>query len=109
MNLIIVGVRLLIGAIVVAILAVAALPLLALRDLARGGTGFGLCQDVTGPCGNSYFAGFELIVGLALVLAALLGAVAVLMRLLRRLTTSQTLDAAGVPRGYRQTGSLWRS
>jgi len=103
----VVGLRIVIGVIVAGIVAVAAFPLLVLRDLSNGGTGFGLCQNGVGACENSYFSGFELIGVLTLLLFALLGLLALVLRLLRAVQKHQAMKAAGVPMGIRETGSLW--
>lgn len=67
--------RVAIGSLIAAVLAIAIIPLLVLRDLNSGGTGWGLCSEGIGGCSNSYFAGFELV---AIVLVALFGALALL-------------------------------
>lgn len=103
----VVGLRVAIGAVVMAIIGVAATPLLVLRDLSNGGTGWGLCAEGVGACENSYFSGFELVAGLILVLFGLLGLLAVLVRLLRIVQKHQAMKAAGVPMGLRETGSVW--
>jgi uncharacterized membrane protein len=102
----VVGLRIAIGAIVLAIVGVAAAPLLVLRDLSNGGTGWGLCAEGVGACENSYFSGFELVGGLVLVLFALLGLLAVFLRTLRIVQKRQAMRDAGVPMGLRETGSL---
>lgn len=103
----VVALRILIGAVVVAIIGVAAFPLLVVRDLSEGGTGFGLCDGGVGACENSYFSGFEIVAGLVLVLFALLGVLALLWRFMRLVQKRQAMKAAGVPMGIRETGSLW--
>lgn len=103
----VVGLRIAIGAVVLAIVGVAATPLLVLRDLSNGGTGWGLCAEGVGACENSYFSGFEFIGGLILVLFALLGLLAVLWRTLRLVQKRQAMRDAGVPMGLRETGSVW--
>ena len=103
----VVGLRIAIGAVVAAIVAVAATPLLVIRDLSNGGTGLGLCDGGVGVCENSYFTGFELVAVLIGVLFALLAVLAVLLRVLRIIQKRQAMQAAGVPMGIRETGSLW--
>jgi hypothetical protein len=66
------SIRILVIAIIVAIVAVALLPLAVLLDLAGGGDGFGLCTGGIGACQTSYFDGPELIGVLGLVLFLLL-------------------------------------
>jgi len=65
-------IRVLVIAIIVAIIAVALLPLGVLLDLAGGGDGFGLCTGGIGDCRTSYFDGPELLGVLGLVLFLLL-------------------------------------
>jgi len=67
--------RVAIGSLIAVVLAIAIVPLLVLRDLNSGGTGWGLCSEGIGGCSTSYFAGFELI---AVLLLALFGALALL-------------------------------
>jgi hypothetical protein len=64
--------RLLIGAIIAAIVAVTLLPLLVLVDLAGGGTGWGLCREGLSSCRTSYFDGPELLAMLMVVVFVLL-------------------------------------
>jgi hypothetical protein len=75
--------RVILVALVVAVGAVAAIPLLVLRDLTTGGTGWGLCPDGIANCTTSYFAGFELVCGLVLALVALLAVLRLAIRSLR--------------------------
>jgi hypothetical protein len=87
--------RVLIGVLIAAIIGIALIPLFILLDLRSGGTGWGLCAGGFGACRTSYFAGFELIAGLLLVMMALVLAIGVLMRLLRYLRERQS--GRGVP------------
>ena len=64
--------RIVIGLLVAAALAVAVVPVLVVLDLNDGGTGWGLCQGGLDACENSYFAGPELLAAGFVVLAALL-------------------------------------
>ena len=75
--------RLVIGALVAALVVVAAIPLLVLRDLTNGGTGWGLCDQGLSSCTNSYFSGFELVAGLMLALLLVLTGLRVATRTLR--------------------------
>ena len=103
---IVVGLRIAIGAVIAALVAVAMTPLFVLRDLSSGGTGLGLCADGIGACENSYFSGFEIVFGLALVLFVMVVGLGALLRFLR---IAQRRDALrqGAPRGRsRTTGSL---
>lgn len=65
-------IRFLVIGIIVAIVAVALLPLTVLLDLASGGDGFGLCTGGIGACRTSYFDGPELLGVLGVVLFLLL-------------------------------------
>ena len=68
-------VRLVRAILVVAAVALAAIPLFVLLDLAQGGTGYGLCPGGVTECRNPYTAAPELsallTVGLIVVLAGL--------------------------------------
>jgi hypothetical protein len=64
--------RLVIGVIIAAIVAVTLLPLLVLVDLAGGGSGFGLCEEGITSCRTSYFDGPELLAMLMLLVFILL-------------------------------------
>lgn len=60
--------RVVIAGLILAVAGIAAVPLFVLRDLNRGGSGWGLCPDGLDDCSTSYFTGFELIAWLALAL-----------------------------------------
>lgn len=72
--------RMLIGALVVIAIVLALVPLLAALDLARGGSGFGICPDGVWLCASPYLPVVRLtgLVGLGM------GASAVAIRLARR-------------------------
>ncbi len=72
-------------ALVVAAVALAAVPLFVLLDLAQGGTGFGLCPGGIARCRNPYTAAPELSTGLTVGLFVILAALRVVNRLWRRL------------------------
>lgn len=72
--------RIVIGVLIAALVWIAAIPLLVLRNLNSGGTGWGLCERGVEGCSNSYFSGFELVA--ALVLGLLV--IAVLLRVATR-------------------------
>ena len=76
--------RIVIGLLVAACVAVALVPMLVILDLNSGGTGWGLCAGGIGECRNSYFAGFELVAAGAVVLFVLVGVIRMAMLLLRR-------------------------
>lgn len=61
--------------VVLAIIAVAAIPMLVLADLLGDGDGWGLCPNGLGSCRTSYFHGPELF---AMLIIALLGLVLLL-------------------------------
>lgn len=82
--------RILVGLLIGAAIAVALVPLAVLVDLKEGGTGWGLCPEGLDTCRTSYFAGFELLAGVVVVLFAILALIRICVRLLRRLErTSQ--------------------
>ena len=85
-----IAIRLLIGVLVAAIVAVALIPLFVLLDLRSGGTGWGLCAAGFGQCRTSYFAGFELVAALLGVILALVLLIGILVRLLRYLRRRST-------------------
>ncbi len=87
--------RILIGVLIVAAVGVAMVPLVVLLDLHEGGTGWGLCDAGVEGCSNSYFAGFEMLAGLAIALAAILALIAVFVRLLRWLERRNSHEVPG--------------
>lgn len=78
-------VRLSIGLIVIAIVAVGAVPLLVLLDLLGGGDGLGLCPRGVSACENGYFKGPELAVLLIALMFGLLAVLRLFVLLYRRL------------------------
>ncbi len=77
--------RIIIGLLIAAAIGVALIPLAVLLDLHEGGTGWGLCQQGVAGCRNSYFAGFELLGFVALVLFVIVALIAACVRVLRSL------------------------
>ncbi len=75
--------RVLIGALVVAAIGVALVPLLVVLDIREGGTGWGLCAEGFEGCHTTYFAGFEFVAVITVVLFAILTLIAACVRLLR--------------------------
>ena len=69
--------RVVIAVLIGAVVWIAAIPLLVLRNLNSGGTGWGLCERGVDGCTNSYFSGFELVAALMLGLLVL----AILLRI----------------------------
>ncbi len=66
-------IRMIIGVLLVAIVAVALVPMFVLVDLASGGDGFGLCAGGSlTNCTTSYFDGPELLAGLTMMIFLLL-------------------------------------
>lgn len=65
-------IRVVIGILIAAIVAVTLLPLLVLLDLVGGGNGWGLCPDGLSSCRTSYFDGPELAAGLLIIVFILL-------------------------------------
>lgn len=66
-------------------IVLAAFPLLVILDLARGGTGYGLCPDGVAGCRNPYTAAPELLTVLAVGLIVVLGGFRLTTRLRNRL------------------------
>ena len=81
--------RVVLGALLLAIVAVAAIPLLVLLDLASGGTGWGLCPTGLSGCSTTYTAGPELAATLVIALFVLVAAVRFIMRAIRRMERSE--------------------
>lgn len=75
--------RIAIGLLIAAAVGVALIPLAVLLDLHEGGTGWGVCEQGIDGCRNSYFAGFELLGVVALILFVIVALIAVCVRLLR--------------------------
>ncbi len=67
-----IALRVAIGVLIAALVAVAMIPIVVIRDLNSGGTGWGLCEGGLESCTNSYFVGLELIALLALALLLVL-------------------------------------
>ena len=76
-------IRVLVIALSVLGVAIAALPLLILIDLTAGGTGYGVCPDGLENCPRPFSAGAELVIILVTVLAVIVLAIRVLMRMAR--------------------------
>ena len=66
------AIRVVIGSLIAAIVAVTLLPMLVLLDLVGGGDGWGLCPGGLASCHTSYFSGPELAAWLTLGLFLLL-------------------------------------
>jgi hypothetical protein len=81
-----VAIRFLQAVFVVIAVVIAAFPLFVLLDLARGGTGYGLCPTGVGSCRNPYTAAPELMTTLTVGLVAVLGGFRVTTKLLQRST-----------------------
>lgn len=86
--------RLIIAGLLLAVVAVAAVPLLVLLDLASGGTGYGLCGDGLSGCATGYASGPELAIGLALLLFGLTATLRVTMRIVRRMERRREIAEA---------------
>jgi hypothetical protein len=65
-------IRVVIGVVIAAIVAVTLLPLLVLLDLVGGGDAWGLCPEGISSCRTSYFDGPELLAGLVVIVFILL-------------------------------------
>jgi hypothetical protein len=81
--------RVLIGALIAVAVAIALVPLAVLADLKDGGNGWGLCPQGLAVCRNGYFAGFELLAGVVIALGAVLLAIHLCVRALRRMERHQ--------------------
>jgi uncharacterized RDD family membrane protein YckC len=92
------GIRVIISLLIVAIAAVALVPMLVLIDLVSGGDGWGLCPEGLASCSTSYFDGPELAAGLSIL-------VFVLLLLLRMALHAQRVAATRAQaRGERSVG-----
>jgi hypothetical protein len=85
--------RVLIGALIGLAVAIAVVPLAVLADLKDGGSGWGLCPQGLAVCRNGYFAGFELLAGVVIALGAVLLAIHLCVRALRRIERHQAARA----------------
>lgn len=77
-------IRLVRAVLIVSAVALAAVPLFVLLDLAQGGTGYGLCPGGVTRCRNPYTAAPELSTLLTLGLIVVLGGLRITNRTLRR-------------------------
>lgn len=89
------GLRVFIALVIVAILAVSAIPLLVVFDLIGGGDGWGLCPDGLSSCRSSYFDGPELAAILTLLVFGLLLILRIAQRAQRRLQRARHDKVAG--------------
>jgi len=90
---------------VLASLAVAAIPLLVLLDLASGSDGYGLCPRGLEGCRTAYTAGPELVAILILLLFGLLALLRVAMRAARSIERRERLAGMTKPGGGLPDGS----
>ena len=86
--------RVIIAALLLAVVAVAAVPLLVLLDLGSGGTGYGICGDGLTGCITEFGSGPALAIGLALLLFGLVATLRVMMRIFRRMERRQEIAEA---------------
>lgn len=77
-------IRVLRAVLIVVAVAMAAVPLFVLLDLAQGGSGYGLCPGGVSRCRNPYTAAPELATLLTIGLVVVLGGLRVTNRMLRR-------------------------
>ncbi|MEE8330628.1 MAG: hypothetical protein V3R84_02570 [Acidimicrobiia bacterium] len=87
--------RVLLVILVLAILVVAALPLLVVVDLVSGGDGYGLCASGLTSCRTSYFDGPELAAFIALVTFVLIAAIRVVQVAMMRLSAGRSRRLSG--------------
>lgn len=78
-------IRLVLVILVLGAVALAAVPLLVLFDLASGGTGWGLCPGGITECRNPYTAAPELAVTLTVALFVVVGGLRLMVRLSQRM------------------------
>jgi cytochrome c biogenesis protein CcdA len=76
--------RIIVGVLLIAVVAVSVVPLLVLLDLARGGGGYGMCPSGLQACDIPYTAWLELAAGLVLVIFGLIALLRLTMRVVRR-------------------------
>lgn len=81
----IVVLRVILGVLIAVVAAVVAVPVFIVFDLVSGGTAFGLCPSGLRTCEPGYFAGFELLGVLLLVLFVAVGGIALCAKGIRRL------------------------
>jgi len=98
------GVRIIIGALIAAIVAVALVPMLVLVDLVGGGDGWGLCPSGIGGCETSYFTGPELAAGLCILVFVLLLLLRMALHAQRMVVARQQTRGESVGRGDRLGG-----
>ena len=75
--------RFLIAGLVVAAIGVAIVPLLVVLDIREGGDGWGLCAEGFDGCRTTYFAGFEFVAVILVLLFSILALIAFCVRMLR--------------------------
>jgi hypothetical protein len=80
-----IALRFLILLLVLAALVIAAVPVLVLLDLLRGGTGGGICPDGMSACPSRYTSGPALAMYLTFALLVVVSLIRVASRLLRHL------------------------
>ena len=95
------AVRIVIGAVIGAIVVVALIPMVALVDLAGGGDGLGLCPDGIGSCRTSFFDGPELVAFLTILLFLLLMILRAALHVRRLLQLREVEGALSPVRGGR--------
>jgi len=82
------------GALFMAAMMLAVVPLAVLVDLSSGGTGYGLCPRGLAGCDTPYTAGPELAVILGVGLFALAGGVRFISRVIRRIERHRQIEEA---------------
>ncbi|HJU80799.1 MAG TPA: hypothetical protein VJ796_03530 [Acidimicrobiia bacterium] len=85
-----VWVRALLLLLVLLAIGLAALPILVLLDLLRGGTGYGLCEGGLSACPERYTAGPALAVYLVISLMVVVALIRIVTHLYRRLQRHRT-------------------
>jgi len=95
-------IRIVIGAILTAIVAVGLVPMLVLLDMVGGGDGWGICPDGIASCSTSYFDGPELLAALMVVIFLLLMILRMALHIQRLIDGRRSrVDSKSMSRGDR--------
>jgi hypothetical protein len=94
-------IKVLLGVIIAAMVAVALVPMFVLVDLVGGGDGWGLCPDGVASCSTSYFDGLELAAMLVVTLFVLVAGLRIVVQVRRRLEGQSGRNTRSVGGGDR--------
>ncbi len=89
--------RIIIGLLIAAAIAVALVPLWVLLDLHEGGSGWGLCSGGLNTCRNGYFSGFEMLGAVTVALFVIVMLIAVCVRIMRVLERRRRSKTGAIP------------